>query len=452
MRTFRARMYAIIAVVGLIVFVLAGCSKDASDSPANTNGSPSGSDTKSKIKLKLVGQGYSNLTKIPGFEDRTANVGDYLRLIADEYTKLNPHVTFDVLPLNAADGTTQQLDVEIASGKLPNVLFDSEGRSAKYRGMGLTAALDNYLSADERSDFIAGSLPERDLWRIPVYTTPKVMAINKTLFEKAGLANLLPDPSVRKWTTDEYVKALKAINSPPNVYSTILFAKTQSAAESIMGYLWPFGAQMFNSPDFSKAALNSPEGVKGAEFIVSLLDQGLAVPAPAALTDDDMWALFEKQQLAIAPEVPVFESMGKEKGFEVYYVAYPAPADKKSSPMGVFTDNLIVFENKDPKVVEESAKFAKYVSEQWGPILAAARNSFPLRKSQMDKMNLSAEQQAVYKLMSQEGIMNIGQGLSQYADIRELYKNMNQALFTKHQTPEEALKWFEAEVNKILTR
>lgn len=445
-------MKSLLAALALVLLlgVVSACGNGKNESSAP--GTESGSNSKSPIKLMFVGQGYSNLVSLPGYEDRTQNVGDYLRLIADEYTKLNPHVSIDILALNSADGTTQQLDVEIASGNVPNVLFDFEARAAKYKGKDLIMTLDPYITEEERKDFISGSLQDKDVWRLPIYFTPKVMSINKTLFEKAGHADLLPKPDNRKWTTEQFVKALEAVNSPPSVYATILFAKTQSAQESIMGYFWPFGAQMFNVPDFSKVALNSEAGLAAMKFYKGLLDSKLTVPAPAALTDDDMWAMFEKQQLAVAPEVPVFESIGKDNGFEVYYVAYPHPEGQTKTPFGVFTDSVSVFKNKDEEVQDESVKFAKYVASEWGPIMATKRNAFPLRESHLQKVEMSDEQKAIYEVVKAEGIMNIGQELSQYSEIREAFKNMDQMVFMNNKTPEEGLKWFEDEVNKLLAK
>jgi len=439
--------------VGILVSLLAiamlvGCSGNK-----DTGQKPSASDSGSKaIKLKFVGRGFSNLVNLPGYEDRTKNVGDYLKLIADEYTKLHPEVTFDVLALNAADGTTQQLDVEIAGGNVPNVMFDQDKFSSKYKGKGLLETLDGYLTQEERNDFISGALPDKGAWKIPMYFSPKLIALNKTLFEKAGAANLLPKPDSRNWTTDEYLKALQAVNNPPSVYATILFAKTPSAQESIMGYFWPFGAQMFKPGDYGQMALNSPEGLAALKFYKGLLDSKLTVPSPAGLTDDDMWAMFEKQQLAVAPEVPLFESMAKDNGFEVYYVAYPHPPGKDKSPMATFTESMTVFKNDDANVVEASVKFAKYVADVWGPVLAATRDSFPLRNSQTDKVELSSEKKAVLELIRKEGMIQIGQDLPQWNDIREKYVEMDQMVFLNNKTPEEALKWFEDEVNGLLKK
>lgn len=413
----------------------------------------SGSNSESKVKILLAGNGFSNVINVPGYEDVTQNVGDYLYAIANEFMSENTDIEVEVLINNAASGTTETLDVEIASGNIPNLFFSKVSDHSKYMGMGMIESLDKYFSDEEISDFIGGAMTNTNEWRVPVCNTPKLLCINKTIFEKAGALELLPSSEDRNWTTDEYLNALRAVNDPKNgIYATILFAKTQSAGESMMGYYWPYGARMFDDADLSKTIFNSECSARALTFKKNdLLDAGLTVPAPTALTDDDMWAMFENGALAVAPEAPLFEEMARTAGFEVYFVNYPHPSDMDPGPLWMFTYALTVWKSDNQEEIDASVKLAKFITDKWGVAIGRSVGALPVRHSQIEDFELSNELQAVVNLVAEQGTIDTGTALPQYPLLRETFKDMEAYVFTNQKTPTEALEWFEKTMNDILS-
>ncbi len=458
-KTYQKWLIPALCLAMVLAMTACGGSGNASKTTGNApGGAQSGDSGKSagngeKVKLLFAGTGFSNIINVPGHEDATQNVGDYLKAIANEFMAENPHVEVEVLVNNAASGTTETLDVEIASGNVPNLFFSKEADQSKYMGMGMIQTLDNYFTDEEVTDYIGGIMTNQNEWRMPMFSAPKLICINKTLFENADAAHLLPSPDDRNWTTDEYMNALRAVNNPSaGIFPTILFAKTASAQESMMGYLWPFGARMFSGSDLTKTTLNSPETAQGLAFVKSILDEGLAVNGPTALTDDDMWAMFENQTLAVAPELPAFDGMASSAGFEIYYVNYPHPADKGPGPLWQFTYALTVWKSENPAEVEASVALAKFMADKWAVPLSEVCGALPVRESQKAEANLTGELQAVVDLVGKVGTVGSGTASPAYPVLRDTFKDMNAFLFIGEKTPEEALVWFEETLNAALIR
>ena len=97
--------------------VTAGNTTAATDVPEATATADAASNE--PVKLKFYAYGYQQLMNLPGYEDKTQNLGDVYNLIIDEFTAKYPNVSIELVTLNPAGGGTEQLDVDIASGTMP---------------------------------------------------------------------------------------------------------------------------------------------------------------------------------------------------------------------------------------------------------------------------------------------------------------------------------------------
>ena len=450
------RIVTIFALVGLILTIPTGCSKNVPTTSQITSSMPA-----EKVTIKLYCPDFSNIVNVQGYEDRTKNPGDFFKVIGEEFTKENPNIQVDVTVLNvASSGNTQQLDVDIASGDIPDVYVDDSSRTSKYMGRGMGEDISADITKD-RTDFIKGMIPDSGpVYELPLGFNPYIIAVNKSIFEKAGALDLLPKADSREWTIDEFLKALKAVSNPPTTYGTILWAKTVSGDRCTLGFLWGFGARFFKTGDYSKTTLNSPEGLKGVSFLNQLVKDGLAVPAPAALTDDDMWAMWQKQQIALTGGYSYLVTLAKDsiaKGmssapFDVYFVNYPHDQGQPNTPICCGINSVCIFKQADATKRAASIKLLEYISSgEWDFDYINKMAIYPARKSVQPLMSLSEEDKALLNLVDNDGTIDFATFTnSQYANIRDKYSLMMQQVYTNAKTPEAALKDFEDAVNKLL--
>jgi multiple sugar transport system substrate-binding protein len=355
--------------------------------------------------------------------------------------------------INPAGGNTEQLDVDIASGNIPDLYFDNQMRIAKYDGLGLLADLRDYVPQEVFDDYVEGTFADgQPVWRLPIDMSAQFIAVNKTMFEQIGAADLLP--ASREWTTDEFLAALDAVKAAglSGVFPTILWAADPSGDVCNMGYLWGFGARMFATGDYSKTLLNSPEGVAAFEFLNNLATN-YAVPGAAALNDDDMLAMYPAQQVALTGGYAYLEKAGNEAdpAFETYFVNFPHPAGEENPPFAVHMHGVAVFKSEDEARMKAAAEFAQFIAgEDWAPLLCEAAGTAPSRVSFVGQVTRSAENQAIDAMIATNGLVDFGATSPKFQEIRNVYIPQLQAMFTGEKTPEQAVADAAAGIDAIL--
>lgn len=441
----KKRVLAFLLAIALVfsLFTLSGCQKDGGSSTED-----------GKIKLSFYGYGLQAFTNIPGYEDQTQDLGDIYQVMVDGFKKDHPNVDIEVTVINPAGGNTEQLDTDIASGSIPDLYFDNQMRIAKYEGQGLLADLTPYLDDEIINDYASGTFSGDTIWRLPIDMTVHFMAINKTLVEEIGAEDLLPDES-REWTFDQFMELMDAVKAAnlTDKYPTILWAANPSGDVCNFGYLWGFGARLFDNGDYSKTVINSPEAVKAFQFMSDLVQNGYAVPGAASLTDDDMLAMFPAGQLAVTGGYAYLESAAKdaETPFEPYLVNFPHDEGQENPPFAVHSHAIAVFKSDDQAKTEMAIEFAKYIAgEDWAPLLCQAESAPTARNSFADKVTLSEQINIIQQKVSENGLVDFGATCPQFQEIRNDYVNELQSLFNGTKTAEQAIADLETNINKTL--
>lgn len=419
----------------------------ASGSTAAAGGEP--------IELTFYAYGFQALVGLPGYEDKTQSLGDAYNLIIDDFVKENPNVSIKLVPINPAGGGTEQLDVDLASGTVPNLYYDSLLRISKYNGLDYLLDMSSYVSPDVTSGFTPGSIEEGALWYMPTGTSPMVMCVNKTMFDELNISDLLPRPDDRNWTVDEFKAALEAVKAAnrPDTYPVILWAANQSGDACNMSYLWGFDARFFDGNDFTKTILNNEAGYEALGFLNELTTSGLAVPGAAGLNDDDMWAMWQNGQVAITGGYPYLEVLADEAEtpFEPYFVNYPHLEGQPNPPLAPDTHAISVFKSDNEAENEMAAKFAEYmVSSDWAAVFSQALGDMTVHSSLEGKVALTDEGKAAQKMMDENGLLSYGPACPKWSELRPLYASELQAMFSGTKTPQQAADDFAAAANTVL--
>lgn len=405
-------------------------------------------------------------------------IEDWMGAYITKFQADNKNVTINFKVTGAeAGGTTLYLDSALAAGEAPDIIWEWAARLNKYAGLGGLEDVSDVIAA-RKDDYLPGMLAlttdvsKKYTWGVPTIAVPVPIVINLSAFQKAGCLDKLPQAAVnhdpngdREWTTDQYLAALTCVNKPPSIYGTFFFAKTTSGDYSNQGYLWGQGAKYFDPPgSCDKTVINSPEGIAGMEFIKKVIDAKLAVPGAAGFTDDDQWAYWQKQQIALDGGYPYFKVLAKtslDQGlskppFEVTYANFPHAPDKPNPPILVQApETFSLFKKHDPARLAAAKTFLIWLMNQ--PAFVKEESNVmgePLTALKSAGSPLSDDPDIVWllKAIDKNGTIHPGYNCPQYSETRSLWIEAAQAAWSGQKTAKQALDDYTSAVNDILKK
>ena len=228
-----------------------------------------------KIKIVLV-HGYA----------------DFYQTVLDQWSAKHPEAELVWVPKG---GGVVAADALIAAKSPPNVFMSTPGEVGKFLIPGFALDLSEYVDLD---DFLPGSLDiyTRDggVYALPVTVAVNAFDLNLTLAESVGI-DVDTYRNKDYLTIDEFTQFAMAVrdNAPEGYYGTAIWAGNRGSQQINLHWLTAFGARVFEDGDYSKTTLNSPEAVKGLNYMKFLIDSGFAPPEASVLDDDEaiaMWA------------------------------------------------------------------------------------------------------------------------------------------------------------------
>ena len=273
---------------------------------------------------------------------RDGAYGDAMQLAADEYSKLNPDVSFEILKLSGSSLFEKSvIDMKSGVGTYDLVLID-DPNATQIQKAGWLADLDPMykergLTLD--SDFIPsltklGRYPYGDdgtLYSLPLVGNVELFAYRKDLLEKYNLE--APD------TWDNVLKAAKTLAANEPDLFPILFrgSKGNPIVTGFLPLFWAFGGKILVD---GKPALDSPEALAALEFFLELAEyapEGVSMYQSAQVKD----ALYSGQG-AMAIEVWPGWIKNLDNPDEsavvgkVVVTKHPAQVEKSSPMIGVW--------------------------------------------------------------------------------------------------------------------
>ena len=273
---------------------------------------------------------------------------DWYARIFDQYEAEHPGITIDfALKGYDASGSTLVVDTAVAAGTPPDVYFDTKFRVKKYLEADLLEDLSSALTEADIAAYdpavLAGSYAGDLMWSIPASGGYWNMIVNTTLFEAAGLADLLPAGPDYTWTTDEFMTACEAINNPENgIYCTAFFAGSTSMDSATNGWLSGWPDCQFYDAEAQHYTVNSPACVEAFTWLHGIYDGGLMVPGAAGLIDDTTDPYWLNQQVAILNQGNWYDSITKKAveagtmaGFDYIFVQVPNQPGAPISPVSM---------------------------------------------------------------------------------------------------------------------
>lgn len=393
---------------------------------------------------------------------------DWYTKIFDEYEASHPGVTVDfALKGYDASGSTLVVDTAVAAGTPPDIYFDTKFRVKKYLDAKLLDDLTPALTPEDIAAYDAGVFSgSKDgdmIWSIPASGGYWNMIANKTLFDNAGLTNLLPQGPDFSWTTEEFLEACQAINDPANnVYCTAFFAGSPSMDSATNGWLAGFPECNFFDASSKTYTVNSPACVEAVTFLYSIYEGGLMVPGAAGLIDDTTDPYWLQGQVAFLNQGNWYDSITK-KGmadgsvtpFEYIFIQVPNKPGSPVTPAFMSNPDVWgVFKQTDPAKQQaiydlinymQKPEIASLIAEGWGKIpvrVDAAFNS--------DDPAVSNPLAAARKFGSFDPYFVNGVPCN-YTDVRQAWAEARQALWQDNADIQMILDDFVARANSIIS-
>lgn len=313
--------------------------------------------------------------KIKEFE--TANPG-----VKVELTKLTWQRGHEKLKIAAISGNYPDL----AAGTTP-LLFIREN---------LIEPVNEYMTAEDRADYLPGALQsfkvKEQIYGWPWYMGGQLLYLNADIFASAGVEL----PVEGRWTPEEFSEKMQQImvynqtgkrrngELDPSFKKQqghfplgVFFQKDETAN---LPFLMAFGGSIIDGN--GSYGGDSPEFLKGINWIDDLRAKGIIPPDSGGRTANDTWTAFGREHRLAAGAFGLWGinvlTTKYPMNFEV--VHYPAPTDK---PVGPFlgTSGFYVFKNPDKKRIKLSMELAKHLTSGSNQKDLVHYSQFPTRLS-----------------------------------------------------------------------
>ncbi|NOZ50025.1 MAG: extracellular solute-binding protein [Chloroflexi bacterium] len=393
---------------------------------------------------------------------------DFYSRVINEYEKQHPGVNINFFLRGVeAGGTTTFVDAAVAAGTPPDIYYDGTFRIQKYAQAGLLELLDGAITEKDKAAYDPGILSVTTgpdgIWALPIGTGYVAYVINKTMFEEAGLGDLLPQEPDRNWTTDEFLKACRAINDPPNRYCTMFFAKTPSFDTSFNNWFGGFPGCDLYDKEKQEYVANSPECVEAMTFLHSLQEEGLTVPGPSGFVDDDQDGYWKRQEIAMTGGGFWYNGVttrgledGSIKGpMEYLLVNYPHKPGAPPTPMGTWDPHAwSVFKQDNPKKLAVILDFINYLQQpEIGVQIAAGWNEVSVRNDALNPWADDPDWAWVVPVVQKYGAKNYyySSGVPcNYNEVRLAWAEARQAFWEPDADIQQILDDFVGQANGII--
>jgi len=412
------------------------------------------------------------VTSVPGLEDITREPGDFERYLAREFMRRHPDVVVKTQCLSWED-LPRKVPISVLGGRPPDVLMDYVGRTSGYWYQGVLEPLDQILDGqlqdfDEKflDEFrLKGADGRRHLHAVPLCGWAQLLAVNRAAWDKRGLGHMLPKSDNPRWTWPQFEAALAAVAEPDKRWPLGLQVASEQGDYCVLQFFWAHGADVYSQRDYSRVAINSPQGVAALQWLVDAHRRGWIQPN-VATAGNSLFDMFWRGDICCLPSgislrrtydnalrekkvTADFDGDG-ERDFDIMFTLPPTRPDCPIRlPFGAA--GFAVFRQQDPAKRRAVFEFVRFLSEtDVVRKYAQAANQIPSRKSVGDVFAEQPDVQHVSALAAACDQADMGATSPHYYDLRKRLPPHLQFAFLGLKTPAEALADFEREARVVL--
>lgn len=434
----------------------AGSTSQQSSSPPST--STTVSSTAPAGNIELTWWWFPLWKGMDGQADEQADV--WPNEIARQYMEEHPEVSKINIELLTWDKGIQKLDTAVAAGAAPDLCYLDLSWLPKYYAQDVVVTAEDYFDEGDKADFYESGAEfatydgKMQAW--PFLIAPRVLYANKTLLTEMGLADQLPLDGDRSWTVEDFTKIAAAFPYEKDGKKIYAFeCATGASAPSYLLWLWNHGAQIY-SDDETRFLLNSPETLKGAEYLMSMVNGGHFRYAPEGAQKANFWAGDVAFIEGVAyTEENVIDRVSKatpegQTPPEMVSVQFPIAEGIEHAKTYSGIGGMVVFKQKNdsPERIAAATGLAKFITNSENGKAVKAGGSFPTRRSCGDVYGDDANAKVA------QSMLPYGEDLGRQENSNKIYQNVVipgfDSMFVGATTPKETLDSMEKEAAAIL--
>lgn len=199
----------------------------------------------------------------------------------------------------------EKLQIAIAAGAAPDVVYMTEGRYAALVEFGRALLpLDDIIN-EIRDRIVSPRLLKADYykghyWVVPIFYVSYVWVINTDIFKKYGLSEYidkLSDPNF-VWTWDDLYNLLKKLTHPEDEVWGYAYPGGENWVHPFLLWLWQAGGDVY-SEDYSRPTLNTTATVRALSFLLKLKQEGIMPPGSETMRYSDVVEAFVTGHIAM---------------------------------------------------------------------------------------------------------------------------------------------------------
>lgn len=376
--------------------------------------------------------------------------GTWEQKIIDAFEEKNPDISVKLETIDFQSGP-EKITTAIEAGTMADVLFDAPGRIITYGKAGKLVELNDMFTeefvADVNNDALLQSCKDGDTaYMYPISSAPFYMAMNKEMLEDAGVLDLVKEG----WTTDDFVKVLKALKDK-GYNPGSFFCNGQGGDQGSRAFFANLYSGSITNDEVTEYTTDDEAAIKSMELIKSLIDDGLLMNGSQYDGSADIQNFANGQTsftILWSPAQPGTQAALLETS-KVQYVEVPFPSEDGTPELEYLVNGFCIFDNGDDAKIEASKKFLQFMCDdaEWGPKDVVRTGAFPVRTSFGDLYGDERMETLSAWTKYYSPYYNTIDG---FAEMRQKWFPMCQAVSNGDEKPADALKKFTEEANATI--
>lgn len=325
----------------------------------------------------------------------TYPIGDFktaekVATVIAAFNAVHPEIEVKVEYLDYTSGDAQ-VTAAIEAKTTPDIIMEGPERLVSNWGaLGKMVDLSDLWTEEATADIKATSEAvisackgkDGAYYEYPLCMTTHCMAINYEVFEKANALQYL-DLEHRTWTTDNFVKALKAVKESGLVSETgVVYCGGQGGDQGTRALAMNLYSASFTNPEHTAYTMNSEAGVKGIQTLVDLCKEG-TLSYDAGIVASDELQLFANGTIAMSLcwNASNQANYAASVTFTPYAMAFPSDDSVPALCGGIW--GFGIFNNGDDARIAAAKQFISFMCDDktQGPADVFMTGFFPVRAS-----------------------------------------------------------------------
>lgn len=385
-----------LALAVILVLGMAACSVQKAETPATT-AAPAATEA---AATEAATEAPAATTEISLWTYPIGKWGDQATVesLLSQFNAAYPNIKVTVEYLTYQDGD-DKVNTAIEGNAAPDLVMEGPERlvtnwGAKGKMVDLSDLWTADVLADTNASVAAACKAESGAYyEYPLCMTAHCMAINKTVFEKAGAMQYI-DEDTHTWTTENFLKAVEAVYNAGYENVGVVFCGGQGGDQGNRALINNLYGGTFTDAAHTKYTADSAENIKALETLRNT--KGIAFD-PAIVGGDEI-NLFRQGVLQMATCWNIGQQLTGDKtdaGDEIMFMAFPSQNGTDSKLCGGIW-GFGIFDNGDAAKIEAAKTFINYMCNENAKEAVAASTYFPVKASVTD----------VYTGTETEAVMN----------------------------------------------